>query len=81
MITPIQNGQIMAVTQSDIDNLNTALATGVRSATVGGQTVTYGTVDALIKARNDLQRQLTAVALPTPRPRQTYVVFAGRGVN
>ena len=71
----------MAVTQSDIDNLNTALATGVRSATVGGQTVTYGTVDALIKARNDLQRQLTAVTLPTPRPRQTYVVYAGRGVN
>ena len=70
----------MAVTQSDIDNLNTALATGVRSATVGGQTVTYGTVDALIKARNDLQRQLTSGVL-TPRPRQTYVVFAGRGVN
>jgi len=70
----------MAVTQSDIDNLNTALATGVRSATVGGQTVTYGTVDALIKARNDLQRQLT-VGVLAPRPRQTYTLYAGRGIN
>lgn len=70
----------MAVSQTDIDNLNAALASGVRSATVGGQTVTYGTVDALIRARNDLQRQLTAAAT-APRPRQTYTVFAGRGVN
>lgn len=80
MIAPFKTGKNMAVTQSDIDNLNTALATGVRSATVGGQTVTYGTVDALIKARNDLQRQLTSTVL-TPRPRQTYAVYAGRGVN
>lgn len=71
----------MAVSQTDIDNLNTALASGVRSATVGGQTVTYGTVDALIRARNDLQRQLDKATLPTPRHRQTYVQYAGRGVN
>lgn len=71
----------MAVSQSDIDNLNTALASGVRSATVGGQTVTYGTVDALIKARNDLERQLRAASFVEPRPRQSYVVYAGRGVN
>lgn len=73
----------MAVSQADIDNLNAALASGVRSATVGGQTVTYGTVDALIKARNDLQRQLdaaNAVANGTaPRRRQTYGVYSGRG--
>lgn len=71
----------MAVTQADIDNLNSALASGVRSASVGGQTVTYGTVDALIKARNDLQKQLTAATSTTPRPRQTYAYFAGRGYN
>lgn len=72
----------MAVTQADIDNLNAALASGVRSATVGGQTVTYGTVDALIKARNDLQAQLLA---QTPgvvrRPRQSYAVYVGRGYD
>lgn len=68
----------MAVTQSDIDNLNAAIASGVRSATVGGQTVIYNTTDSLIKARNDLQAQLTAV-LETPRaPRQTYAYFGGR---
>lgn len=73
----------MAVTQADIDNLNAALASGVRSATVGGQTVTYSTVDALIKARDDLQKQLIAAENTAsgrgPRPRQTYTYYAGRG--
>lgn len=69
----------MAVTQADIDNLNAALASGVRSATVGGQTVTYGTVDALIKARNDLQAQLNAATQTAVRPRQSYAVYVGRG--
>lgn len=73
----------MAVTQADIDNLNAALASGVRSATVGGQTITYGTVDALIRARDDLTKQLAAqdnaVSGRGPRPRQTYTYYAGRG--
>lgn len=73
----------MAVTQSDIDTLNAAIASGVRSVTIGGQTVTYSTVDALIKARNDLLAQLNAAdAAATgrgPRPRQTYTYYAGRG--
>lgn len=67
--------------QEGIDNLNAALASGVRSATVGGQTVTYGTVDALIKARNDLVAQLNAVNSPGGRPRQSYAFYAGRGFN
>lgn len=72
----------MAVSQADIDNLNAALASGVRSVTLGGQTVTYGTTEALIKARDDLLRQLQA-ADPnvTRRPRQTYGYLAGRGYD
>lgn len=70
------------VTQADLDNLNAALASGVRSATVGGQTVTYGTVDALIKARDYLAAQLAAADGTVPRrPRQTYAVYGGRGFN
>lgn len=71
----------MAVSQTDIDNLNAAIASGVRSATVGGQTVVYGTIEALIKARNDLQAQLTASTRTEVRPRQSYAVFAGRGFH
>jgi hypothetical protein len=68
----------MAVTQSDIDNLNAAIASGARSATVGGQTLTYNTTASLIQARNDLQRQLDAQGGPRRR-RQTYLYQSGRG--
>lgn len=72
----------MAVSQSDIDNLNAAIASGTRSVTLGGQTVTYGTVDALIRARDDLQRQMDRdlAKLKDERPvKRTYNYHAGRG--
>ena len=69
----------MAVTQADIDNLNAAIASGVRSVTLGGQTVTYSTVDALIKARDDLMKQINQGV--AQRPRQSYAFYAGRGYD
>ena len=69
----------MAVTQADIDNLNAAIASGVRSVTLGGQTVTYSTVDALIKARDDLVKQISVGS--GQRPRQSYAFYAGRGYD
>ena len=71
----------MAVTQADIDNLNAAIAKGVRSVTIGGQTVLYNTTDSLIKARDDLQAQLNAqAAQATPRRnKQIRAYYAGRG--
>lgn len=74
-----QIGQTMAVTQVDIDNLNAAIASGVRSVTLGGQTVTYSTVDALIKARDDLVKQINQGV--AQRPRQSYAFYAGRGYD
>lgn len=71
----------MAVTQTDIDNLNAALAAGTRSATLGGQTVTYNTTASLIAARNDLQKQLNALTATTRRARQTYAYQNGRGYD
>ena len=71
----------MAVSQLDIDNLNAAIASGTRSVTLGGQTITYGTIDALSKARNDLQKQLKAASPVTTRSRQTYAYYAGREFN
>lgn len=74
-----QIGSTMAVTQADIDNLNAAIASGVRSVTLGGQTVTYSTVDALIKARDDLVKQINQGV--AQRPRQSYAFYAGRGYD
>lgn len=66
----------MAVTQTDIDNLNAAIASGARSVTLGGQTVTYNTTASLIEARNDLQKQLNATRR---KPRTRQLIYGGRG--
>ena len=69
------------VTQTDIDNLNAAIASGARSVTLGGQTVTYNTTASLIVARDDLIRQLKAQNATTRRSRQTYLYQVGRGFD
>jgi len=70
------------VTQSDIDSLNRAIASGTRSVTIGGQTVVYNTTESLIKARNDMQTQLNAQNAQTTgkrRSKQTLLFQSGRG--
>lgn len=69
----------MAVTQADIDNLNAAIASGTRSVTLGGQTVTYNTTAGLIEARNDLIKQLNAITITQRRPRVRQMIYGGRG--
>lgn len=66
--------------QTDLDNLNAAIRSGVRSTTLGGQSITYATVDALIKARDDLAKQIKAAA-PTGRSRQNYAYVSTRGYD
>lgn len=68
------------VTQTDIDNLNAAIASGARSVTVGGQTITYNTTASLIQARDDLIKQLNGQT-GKRRPRQTYLYQNGRGYD
>ena len=77
----LQIGQTMAVTQADLDNLNAAIASGVRSTTLGGQSVIFNTTESLIKARNDLAAQLAAQNATAQRPRQSYAFYAGRGYD
>lgn len=76
-----QIGHIMAVTQADIDNLNAAIASGARSVTLGGQTLIYNTTESLIKARDDMAKQLAAQTAAAQRPRQSYAFYAGRGYD
>lgn len=53
----------MAFTQTDLDNINSAIAAGelkVRSS--NGSEVTYRSVDDLLKARTTIQTDLAAAA-------------------
>lgn len=70
------------VTQTDIDNINAAIANDARQVTLGGQSVTYRSIDELIKARNDLQQQFQdQVAAETGyrRPKRIVSYHGGRG--
>ena len=81
----------MAVTQEQIDaqklrvdGLNQMIADGVRQVTLGDQTITYNTTDSLMRARDDAQTLLTRMeqklaAATGGSPRQTQLVYAGRG--
>lgn len=72
----------MAVTQADVDALNRAIADGVRSVTIGGDTTIYNTTENLIKARDDMVRQLaaiTATASGVRVNRRTLLFYGGRG--
>lgn len=67
----------MAVTQSDIDNLNKALANGEKIVRLGDKLVEYRSVDQIIVARDDLQKQLSNAQ--ARRPRIVYHTQTGRG--
>lgn len=72
----------MAVTQADIDALNAAIASGVRSVTIGGQTTIFNTTDSLIRARDDMTQQLAkeeARAAGRRPQRRTMLHYGGRG--
>lgn len=65
--------------QTYVAALNRAIASGARSVTLGGQTITYNTTDSLIRARDDMLKQLRQQSAVSSRPsRQSYAVFGGR---
>lgn len=67
--------------EAAVTSLNDAIVSGVRSATVGGQTVTYNTIAELRKARDDFQNQLNALTGRGRRSKQTYGYYGGRGYD
>jgi hypothetical protein len=71
----------MPTLEENLSALNQAIADGVRSVTVGGQTTIYNTTDSLIRARNDLKDQINAEAARNgaPVPKLNYLYYAGRG--
>jgi hypothetical protein len=77
----------MPITQDDIDNLNSAIASGERVVILAGESVTYRSISDLIAARNDLRSELerqNAIAAGDPAggrtgSRITKMYYAGRG--
>lgn len=71
----------MAYTQSDLDNLNAAIASGEKQVALGAQQVTYRSLAELIAARNIVRDELAeAAAGPENRKsRITKLYSAGRG--
>jgi hypothetical protein len=55
----------MSYTQTDLDNLDAAIASGHRVVHVEGRRVEYGTTDELLKARSHVASQLSAAAAGT----------------
>ena len=68
----------MAVTQQQIDDLNNAIASGERVVVLNGQSVTYRSIDDLIKARDTLRAELVGQT-GTKRRKQTLAYYSGRG--
>lgn len=73
----------MPVTQSDIDELNAAIAIGERLVRkADGTTVEYRSVADLIRARDDLRAELAAqdaTSTGRQRVRAVKLYHAGRG--
>lgn len=72
----------MAISQSDIDALNAAIASGEKQVVLDGQSVTYRSISDLILARNDLQEQLNsanAVLANKRKPKRIGLYYSGRG--
>jgi len=65
--------------QANVKSLNAAIASGARSVTLGGQTITYNTTASLIVARNDMVAQLNGALATKRRAKQTYLFQSGRG--
>lgn len=74
----------MAVTQADIDALNAAIGSGERQVTLGSQSVTYRSIDDLIKARDNLRQEMANASLTvagTPIRRRGTFFYGGRGYD
>lgn len=66
-------------TQTDLDNINAAIATGELSVEVNGRKVVYRSIDDLIKARTIISADLGATApasAGSPRRGSFRVTFA-----
>jgi ABC-type Zn uptake system ZnuABC Zn-binding protein ZnuA len=67
----------MAFTQSDLDKINTAIATGSLSVSFSDRTVTYRSIESLIKAKNHIAAELASTTASSAKmyPRHQIASF------
>lgn len=72
----------MSYTQSDLDALNAAIASGEKQVALGAQQVTYRSIAELVEARNLVRADLieqAAVSASSQKSRITKLYSSGRG--
>lgn len=65
----------MSFTQTDLDNINAAIAAGEMTVETQGRRVTYRSIDELLKARATIQADMATGASASTSPRRgTFAV-------
>lgn len=65
MKTPLWHFARMAWTQSDLDAINAAIATGAKSVAFGTHSVTYQSAAEMLQIKTEIEKALRATASPT----------------
>ncbi|MFT3968542.1 MAG: hypothetical protein QM690_21960 [Sphingobium sp.] len=69
----------MAFQQSDLDRLDTAIASGIRKVTFAdGRATEYQDVDAMLKAREAIEKVLATAAAGSRGRRRLTILRVGR---
>lgn len=67
----------MAWTSDDLDAIKTALAKGERTVTFADRSITYRSVDELLRVKAEIEAELAAAA---SRPRQ-FLGYSTKGLS
>jgi len=71
----------MAYTQSDLDRIDRAIARGSLEVRYADRLVKFRTLDELLTAKREIQRELVAATGSAGRPRATLLRSAGKGAR
>jgi len=67
----------MAYTQTDLDAINAAIASGTLSVSFSDRSVTYRSIDSLLKAKRIIEAELASTSVTSARmyPRRQVATF------
>lgn len=67
----------MALSQSDLDRIDRAIASGQLSVEIDGTRIQYRSMNELLAARGTIQNIITAASGDSSEPSSTYAEFCG----
>ena len=68
----------MAWTQADLDALEASIKGGVRTVSYADRSVTYHSLNEMLKLRMVMQESVSAATAPTPRIGRLYISGEGK---